>query len=187
MPCGGAPPRPCRRACLLPPSSSPALSRCPSTLLLLPFGPVLGKTRSTFSWQNNTYSDLPETIWKPRCQPPKSPQPELPNDQSCGHNYVSAEGPVSHGNLIIALEWRGGRGSVGLQGTNRKPVLWARACMKAHRNTAHAKWTPGPNCAQATMAPRKPDTQFSHCCLLETSFIRQAELLPGKCHPQLSP
>lgn len=60
---------------------------------------------------------------------------------------------VSHGNLIIALEGGGGRrGRLG--GDGRQAI--ALGLQHARKHTAYAKWNPGTNQAQATMAHRKP-------------------------------
>lgn len=65
-----------------------ALSSCTSALLLLPLHPALGKSKPTFSWQDNTYLDLLGA----KLPAPEVTPDELPNDQGCGYNHVSAEG-----------------------------------------------------------------------------------------------
>lgn len=46
---------------------------------------------------------------------------ELPNDQGRGYNHVcQLRATVSHGNLIIALEWRKGEDWCGLGGEEQE-------------------------------------------------------------------
>lgn len=46
---------------------------------------------------------------------------ELPNDQGCGYDHMcQLRATVSHGNLIIALEWRKGEGWCGLGGEGQE-------------------------------------------------------------------
>lgn len=69
------------------------------------------------------YSDPSETIWRPNCQPQKSPQMSCPMTRAAVTGVCRLRDMVSHGNLIIAQEWRmveGGAGSP-FKGTYRKP------------------------------------------------------------------
>lgn len=109
--------QPRKAASLSPPSlCPPALSSC-SLALHLPCdfplsdswarpGPRL--TGSTLSWWvHTTYSDLLDSVWRPRHQPQKSPQMSRPMARAVVTSVCQLRDTVSHGNLIIARErWR---------------------------------------------------------------------------------
>lgn len=134
-----------------------------------PLAQPLGRTRSTFSWQN-TYLDLPGTIWKPRCRPPKVTPDELPNARAAVTTMCQLRDAVSHGNLIIALEGGRERGGAGLEGMDRKPLPWAWGMHAgSQEHTAYAKWNPGPKYVQATW--HTENLAHSPACRRETSVI----------------
>lgn len=171
------------RSCLLPPASVPACHprlcplafpaanpTLPSSLWLSPWA----NTRSTFSWQDNTYLDLPGTIWKPRCQPPRSPQTSCPMARAAVTTMCQLRDAVSHGNLIIAQKGGRERGGAGLEGMDRKPLPWAWGMHAgSQEHTAYAKWNPGPN--RLPWHTENLAQSPSLSCLLET------------CHPVGTP